>query len=103
MEITNYRKNTKPNSILKSSFSVSLTWEDLKRLNTPIILDCTYFEKDNREFWINPCGKEYTNKEGKKKNWNMARLPNANMQEVYSEWKRLLLMTDPDASADLPF
>lgn len=103
MQITNYRKNTKPNSVLKASFTIELSVDDLKRLNGPITLDCTFFEKDNGEYWINYCGKEYTSKEGKKKNWNMARLPNANSQQLNSEIRGLLKNVDVDVSEDLPF
>jgi hypothetical protein len=52
MEIINYKKNTNPNSILKASFTIKFTEDDLKRLGS-LQLDCTFFEKENAEFWIN--------------------------------------------------
>lgn len=102
MQIISSRKNSKPNSILKASFTIRLTKEDLDRYG-PILIDCNFFEKENHEFWVNTAGKEYTNKEGKKKNWNMVRWENGNTQDIYAEMKGLLKASDPDLSESLPF
>lgn len=101
MEIINWKKNSNPNSVMKGSFTLKVTVEDLQK-HGPLFLDCTFFEKDNGEHWVNWCGKEYTSKEGKKKNWNMARWERASVQDTKAEVKGLI----GDVRAvvdDLPF
>jgi hypothetical protein len=101
MEITNYKMNPKP-SVLKASFTLKLTKEDLEVMG-PLLIDCNFFEKDNGEYWINYAGKEYTSKEGKKKNWNMCRFESANMPETNKRIKSLFHPTQTPTSDELPF
>ena len=67
MEILNYKYLNK--NSLKSTFTVLIPEWGAQEI------DCTYFEKENGNSWINFAAKEYTNKEGQKKSWNQVRWP----------------------------
>ena len=102
MQLTNYKKNTVPNSVRKASGTLRITKEDLEK-HGPILVECAFFEKDNREHWTNLAGKEYMSKEGKKKNWNMVRWETANTTEMNELIRGLFKHVDADVSEDLPF
>ncbi len=102
MEITNYKKNTNPNSVMKASFTLLVSAADLAKLG-PMSLECNYFQKPEGEHWVNYCSKEYTSKEGKKKYWNMAKWEKANAQEMKDAIKEMLTSMDADVAGDLPF
>ena len=67
MEITKFKEINK--GCLKCAMTVCIPeWGSQE-------VDCTYFEKDSGQFWINYAPREYTNKEGVKKSFNQVRWP----------------------------
>lgn len=67
MEIIKFKEINK--GCLKCALTISIPeWGSQE-------VDCSYFEKDNGQFWINYAPREYTNKEGIKKSFNQVRWP----------------------------
>lgn len=70
MEILDYREINK--GCLKSAFKLKMPiYSKTGQKIGHTLTECTYFEKDNGNFWINAASKEYMTKEGQKKSHNM--------------------------------
>ena len=79
MEIKNHKAITNA-GCLKASFTLVVRTE-----KGPAHIDCHHFFKEGGGEWVNCAGKEYTTKEGKRKNWNQIRWPDANFKDLTTE------------------
>lgn len=84
MEIKNY-KSIANAGCLKATFTLVMKTEKGNGH-----FDCQHFSKEGGGDWVNYAGKEYSTKDGKRKNWNQARWPETNFKDLTTEVLGLL-------------
>ena len=103
MEITKFKEINK--GCLKCAMTICISeWGNQE-------IDCSYFEKDNGQFWINYAPREYTNKEGIKKSFNQVRWPpqvvsalnEAIRSKLTEHLKNKTTFSDEPFAGELPF